>query len=105
MAVMVRAFAPPGAPLLAVKITGGCAGPCSILFVPFLQLSKKRIRRSFTGAAKLLDPFRQHLRVAESPELLKCAARRFPHGIPIACRIDISHDIRDQDASSQGDAQ
>ena len=38
-------------------------------------------------------------------QALKRAARRLPHGLPIARRIDLLHDIGDQNAAAQGYAQ
>ena len=102
---MLRAFSSPGPPLLPVKFPDGRARIGPVLFVLFFQRPEEHIRRSLARRAKLLDPFREDLRIAKRPEPLKRAPRRFPHGLPVASRIEVHHYIGDEDASAQGDAQ
>ena len=60
---------------------------------------------SLRTGAELLDPLRHDLRVAKRPQALKRVPRRFPHGLPIASRIEVHHGIGDQNASAQRSAQ
>ena len=105
MAVMLGAFSSPGPPLLAVKFPNGRARIGPVLFVLLFEHPEEHIRRSFARRAELLDPFREDLRIAKRPKPLKCAPRRFPHGFPVASRIEVHHYFGDEDASAQGDAQ
>jgi hypothetical protein len=105
MAVMLRAFSPPGPPLLAVEFPDSRARISPVLFVLFFERSEEHIRRSFARCAELLGPFREDLRIAKHSETLKCAPRRFPHRFPVTSRIEVQHDIGDENASAQGDAQ
>jgi len=105
MAVMLCAFSPPGSPLLAVKFPDGRASIGPVLFVLLFERSEEHIRRSFARRAELLDPFRKDLRIAKRSKPLKRASRQFPHGFPVASRIEVLHYIGDEDASAQGDAQ
>jgi hypothetical protein len=101
---MFPKFPPPSPPFLTVKFPNGCASFVPVLFVLFLEYFEESIRRRLARSSEFLDPSGKDLRVAKRSKLLKSATRRFPHALPVARRIDVPHDLRNENAAAQGDA-